>query len=77
MFEFRPAGHETNYESIWDDHDLPMDNMDLLQKVHWDLKDGNLVLSLDDGFAEMLKSKKRLTDLPRISWSRECASADK
>jgi hypothetical protein len=70
MFEHKSVGRETNDESIWDDHDLPMDNIDLLQKVHWDpTSDGNLLLSLDDGVAKMLKSKKRRTDLSRITWS--------
>jgi hypothetical protein len=69
MLEYKSV--DGNNESIWDDHHLPLDNMDLLQKVRWELSDdGNILLSFDESLAKMVKSKICRTDLPKLSWHR-------
>ena len=57
QYEFLSNGAEET--GIWDAVDLPMSNMDLLQKVRWEfLPNGRVVLEIDEDVAKLLSRKK-------------------
>jgi hypothetical protein len=57
QYEFLSNGAEET--GIWDELDLPLSNMDLLQKVRWEfLPNGRVVLEMDDDVAKLLTRKK-------------------
>jgi hypothetical protein len=57
QYEFLSNGAEET--GIWDAVDLPMSNMDLLQKVRWEfLPNGKVVLEMDEDVAKLLSRKR-------------------
>jgi hypothetical protein len=59
MIEFEFLGNGAEETGIWDDRDLPLSNMDLLQKVEWHFgPDGKTVLEMDIAVAKLLTRKK-------------------
>lgn len=43
---------------VWDDRNLPLSNMDMLQKVRWSVHpNGRIVLEIDDDVAKLLSRK--------------------
>ncbi len=55
MVEFEFLGNGAEETGIWDDRDLPLSNMDLLQKVEWHFgPDGKTVLEMDAAVAKLL-----------------------
>jgi hypothetical protein len=59
MVEFEFLGNGAEETGIWDDRDLPLGNMDLLQKVEWHVgPDGKMVLEMDVAVAKLLTRTK-------------------
>ncbi|MFL5241361.1 MAG: hypothetical protein ACJ8FY_04580 [Gemmataceae bacterium] len=58
MVEFEFLGNGAEETGIWDDRDLPLDNMDLLQKVDWHVgPDGKMIIEMDGAVAKLLTRK--------------------
>ena len=59
MVEYEFLSTNAEETGIWDELDLPLSNMDLLQKVRWEfLPNGRIVLEMDDDVAKLLSRRK-------------------
>jgi hypothetical protein len=63
MVQYEFLSNDAEETGIWDAVDLPLSNMDLLQKVRWEfLPNGKVVLEMDDDVAKLLSRKKPIPE---------------
>jgi hypothetical protein len=60
-YEFLSTGAEET--GVWDEQNLPLSNMDMLQKLRWSFHpNGRIVLEIDDDVAKLLSPKRTVTN---------------